>query len=542
MTLEQDTAEKAEPQLCRHLFQETIPGVILPDVQCKGDPWVVLLSTSGFQPTQLNAMDHFTPVWIQDSLPKGAVAKIYVQMQEHIKSLLEVLKTISKQPNGAAAMAVKKTVDDSLSQARGFLKAQDWLKQSDLAAANVPGDGDCAAWTLLFLMKQDPFMPTADADVQQACMEVRKTLASYWLQVSEDKVWQELFQQALIPEPGKSPAVKRELGPVKKEEKSYETPVKKRKPGPPVFIDLMTPPKRVLPTVGEQAGALPTQRFVPELEISAAGKQPDEVSGFSKRTDSKQVSAQRKREAFKKTLDGLFAEEPDNETSRKKKRKNKKDAKKDTNKNAKEDDGGECQEDDCDDDQVDEKQEEASKKKRRRTCKAKERTDDDRRRSAVKAYLGSLQITWAFCQRYHRRMGLPNSQKCQQFNALQNTLLQQQEPSCSTCLAMLKSQGFEMEVLQDCLANSLDRELFPDTPGISQLRKMNQDMSRFLNDPEDTTVPIATEEDPLPAQDVGEPEALQLVALPDPAAEGEDNPENEEERKVHIISTHSVLQ
>ena len=107
---------------------------------------------------------------------------------------------------------------------------------------------------------------------------------------------------------------------------------------------------------------------------------------------------------------------------------------------------------------------------------------------------------------------------------------------------MLKSQGFEMEVLQDCLANSLDRELFPDTPGISQLRKMNQDMSRFLNDPEDTTVPIATEEDPLPAQDVGEPEALQLVALPDPAAEGEDNPENEEERKVHIISTHSVLQ
>ena len=282
MTLEQDTAEKAEPQLCRHLFQETIPGVILPDVQCKGDPWVVLLSTSGFQPTQLNAMDHFTPVWIQDSLPKGAVAKIYVQMQEHIKSLLEVLKTISKQPNGAAAMAVKKTVDDSLSQARGFLKAQDWLKQSDLAAANVPGDGDCAAWTLLFLMKQVPFIPTADADVQQACMEVRKTLASYWLQVSEDKVWQELFRQALIPEPGKSPAVKRELGPVKKEEKSYETPVKKRKPGPAVFIDLMTPPKRVLPTVGEQAGALPTQRFVPELEISAAGKQPDEVSGFSK--------------------------------------------------------------------------------------------------------------------------------------------------------------------------------------------------------------------------------------------------------------------
>ena len=517
VTHELDTKQHPHAVSCWEMIANTWPDAKLPQREIEGAPWTFLLSSASFAAGNLSAVNHFTPLWIATMLSPDERAQIQQETQAEIDTLRSLLESQSRRALKPSRWSFVESMKESLEKSMRFQRIQTWLEPSGYMASDVPADGNCAVWALMALQTGNPFLSTGEEAFQNAMQSVRDQLSQFWLEVSTDPDWQSLFFNLVAPEDNEEHAPTdgqgehdvRETVPNAVKREDFQTPKKRKKSQLPVFVDLTTPPRKTdgedqrakVTTVGAQVGAMDLSRRSGPIEI------PPSMPGLAKAEPGKGRAQRKKLKAM--VEETLPVEEPRAEPP--------------------------VQEEEACEDDRDAQEKKTStkskkeKRKRRRTCKTKKKTHSERKLAAVKAYLASIEVTWSFSQKYHRRIGLGQAFECKQFRRLQESLASLQEPSCTTCLAMLKGRGFNMDVLRAHLEHSVD-ENYPESPAITQLKVLNPDLGAFLDGlpaQESSSIPLSS---PDGNQDPEALENLQLVPLSaeDPAAAHEPPEEAEE--------------
>ena len=450
-------------------------------------------------------LNHYIPVWREEDLEPDVVEKLRNSTHQEIASLKQMLQTGNARTHGAFWVSLAETMGQRLEALRTFAVLQSSLKLQNLVAAEVPADGNCGAWSIMNLVTGDPFLAAAaqnEADKQQ---KYRNQIAEQWTSVSKDPQWQAVYMSLMdlfdhVPEAEE------------KEKPEPRTPIPKKKLAKPLFVDLSTPPKEAsggkkpdVITDGAGRGAFPVKAPLPNPTFGGALPDEDaeqdeddeqdeaaepEVSTDDSEAEGKGQSAKGRgrgrgrgrgkarrrgrargrgraqghggKKASAKEKIGKVVTEMQGGPKRKSK---KKAVVKPPKKKSCEGEGKDGQEGD--------KEEEP--KRRKRKCKQKVKTDDDKRLAAVQSYLGSLGLTWSFCQSYHARRGFAESVsgKCKGFLAWQNKLgIDFVEPECLLCLSMIREKQFNMEVVRGLVEEALLP--FKESPAWKHLRQLNE--------------------------------------------------------------------
>eukprot|EP00435_Cladocopium_sp_Y103_P020385 s2243_g5.t1 len=311
---------------------------------------------------------------------------------------------------------------------------QEWL--GERIAADVPGDGNCAIWSVLALMHDDPFIePCPNANIQ-----MRREIAAHWISVSDDASWQQVYSRIVnlfdrnpsdesdeveimseqIMDPLQSQVPKKEP---KGEPKSERSSPQRRRPNKPVFIDLCSPPKKQgiqqEPEKSQAKDAEPAKR---QPEVVGASRPAFHRKALLE--EAKPVEHLDQRAQASRKLGQVLDDDPDAEDD------------------GGQDDGGQDEPENADESLK------PAKKRRKRTCKIKQPTLEDRKVAAAKAYLGSLGITWQVHKGFHSRFAVASSEyKCVEYKKMMNGLLEGKLPTCLTCVSMLKQHRFDMDTL-----------------------------------------------------------------------------------------------
>lgn len=162
-------------------------------------------------------------------------------------------------------------------------------------------------------------------------------------------------------------------------------------------------------------------------------------------------------------------------------------------------------------------------KRRKRKCKQKVKTDDDKRLAAVQSYLGSLGLTWSFCQSYHARRGFAESVsgKCKGFLAWQNKLgTDFVEPECLLCLSMIRETQFNMEVVRGLVEEALLP--FKESPAWKHLRRLNETVRPWI-EPQENVM-----------EDGAATECLDIVPYKPPEQDGDQADQEEDQAGKNV--------
>lgn len=455
------------------------------------------------------------------------VEKLRVGVHQEIASLKQMLESGTARTHGAFWASLADTMRLRLEALRTFAVLQSSLKLQNLVAAEVPADGNCGAWSIMDLVSGNPFCATAAQDQKGEQQKVRDQIAKEWTAVSQDALWQEIYM-SLIDLFDHTP----DTGPEEKPE--LQTPPPRKKNAKPLFVDLSTPPKdeprgkaRNVITDGAGRGAFPSKQPLPNPTFGGAppdgppddpaddppddedeededenheASEPELPADDSGKAKGKGKSSKGKsgkgrgrgrahggrgrgqadgrgrggKKASAKEQIGKIVTEMQGGPKRKAK---KKVMVKPPQKKRSEGEGKDGKE---------EGQE--VQRRRKRKCKQKTVTDGDKKFAAIKSYLGSLGVTWAFCQNYHARKGYSDSVsgKCKEFLAWQKKLVTEYvEPECLFCLAMIREKRFNMEVLQGLVEEAVMP--FKESPAWKHLKHLNETV-RPLVQPEENIV------------------------------------------------------
>eukprot|EP00435_Cladocopium_sp_Y103_P037622 s486_g10.t1 len=367
---------------------------------------------------------------------------------------------------------------------KNFQILQDWL--AEFMSVEVPKDGNCGAWSVQALVNSSPFQqPIAEESVK-----LRNEIASLWLRVSSDVLWQSIFydivntfdrqgNQDKEDDPDDLPVILSENIVPKIERKTKQEPPtgKRPKPRPTEYVDLCSPPRRQVEQVG---AARPV---------------------FSRRTHRDQVRAEpapvghTPRDEATKLIGEKLDQEPDQ----------------DPEEGEDEGEGGGEEETGAP----------ATRKRRNRTCKKKTIDMSHRLESCVRAYLGSLEITFQYHKTFHARYcAVPSEVNCRAYRNLIEKLQKGELPKCTTCVSMLKNRGYDMDTLKGRL-DDLSLDAGKPSPATAQLSELIAKVA----EPEQVD---ASPSDLIPLQDADHADDADFGdgrPAEEPAAQPESNPD-----------------
>ena len=387
-----------------------------------------------------------------ERLKEGYHDRLVQQATNEFTSLKSVLE-IENGP-GILHQSLRETAAQRMEALSNWKQLQDWLWHGGgLVGAEVPAEGNCSIWSLLSLFHDDPFLVVDN--LKDECQSLRLKIANCWPQVSEDKIWQELFVRLLNDIPIQSAKVKTEPAAPKRKGKKQKT----------VFVDLTTPPRdskkssKTAEVVGSQRPALkvkgtdaspfetpPIQRCAEEAAKKLEAKQSKKAGKEEAQKPSKKRSTSKEatekpskkrstsKEATEKKAGGAqnlkerLEAIPELESEPKKPKKKNKKLKKIQ--------------------QPDEEDAETKQERRKRSCKTKVWTPHNWKIEAAQTYLASKDVTWSDAQHFHAQAAPDGSSKCRTFKSLPEMLLKGEMPECQQCLAVLQERNVVIEDLR----------------------------------------------------------------------------------------------
>ena len=167
-------------------------NALLTRVAPTGETWDVCLTRNDYAPTQnLQDMQHWVPCWSKEQvLDFEQLFQSSVQKQHACRDELE--KTLMEQ-NWYEYCRLRARSDN-------FETLLGVLYSLDMAARDVPGDGDCGVWSLLCLEKQELIGHSQGFDEFTAknLLRIRGALSSLWANLSNDMIWQN-FLEYMVP-------------------------------------------------------------------------------------------------------------------------------------------------------------------------------------------------------------------------------------------------------------------------------------------------------------------------------------------------------
>eukprot|EP00435_Cladocopium_sp_Y103_P000434 s270_g1.t1 len=461
------------------LVTEIFPDVKVPEKLESGEEVMFLMCRADLHPSKNGSLNHFIPLWKAEKLTESALTKIHQAPEEELLSLKALQES---QGQGPAWVAIRETAQTRIDEIERWKQLQEWLwSGGGLIASEVPADGNCAVWSLRACLNSTTEANPEDEDQKLECLKLRQEIAKLWESVKDDVTWRTIFQ--LLINAFDAPP-ENEV----KQEPHLQTPPKKRKPGPAIFVDLSTPPKdqsqgKHVKAVGGQRPAMQMKRpgdGINPIPPPCPGPADPELPGDDDGDDSKK-KRKRPAKAKSKNLKEKLEEAVGGSMPKKSRPQDS---------GAQADKGAEG----------DGEENEAEKvKKKQRTCKKKQKTDDERVAETVQTYLSSIGITWLFHQHFHAqqclgRFGIP---KCNKFTDMQAKLQVGKLPECPTCQAMLQSAGFDMDTLKN-LMNDIDANC--PSPGMTKWKQLRQEIRRVqIQGGEDPGEESMDEKEELPA-------------------------------------------
>ena len=369
-----------------------------------------------------------------------------------------IKKNTSSEKTDVFTLSWISSLEERIAALKSFNAMNADLEKEGFFAMEVPMDGNCGIWSIYALSTSSFDISWKDKDVLDNLHSLRGVVAKNWADISLKPPWVKVFSciawalkdtnddAANAPEPdSKPPQVKTEI------EKAKTPPRRKR--GPPVFIDLSTPPQKkasTARTAGQQQSAFtskkPLPSLVPQLPESES-KSDEKKTATPDAVEEEQPRGKRRR--LRAQMEKLVEEKP-------------KGAKKKAN-------PAELGDEQEEKERPVRRGQKKAKKKRNRTCKSKVKTESERKLRAVKRFLGSRGITWSVVQSAHSSIGTARSgsgkfkrkdaaDKKSEFLTLQNCLVKLQEPGCPRCVMLLRSKGVEMSELQEFLEKAANPE------------------------------------------------------------------------------------
>lgn len=439
-------------------------------------------------------------MWPREALDRDAIDQILQNTDNELSSFKAMLDSNQFGMNSSSWESFVENTRERIEKLENFKNLQKWLAQKDLIAAEVRADGNCGVWSMLAKDSNNPFYPASqNAD---AARDLREAVAQLWFDRRDCPQMQYFFASlyeklTADSEPTDSKNVQPKDSSQVKEELKV-TP-KKRRAGPPIFVDLCTPPKKEShPEVlveGAQRGAMTKKQksnpIIKGIKADVSKEVPHESGG-----DRSLVA-------------GIVGKLP-----RPRRRQNERVAQEEVQEGR--DSNAEC--DDAN----------SKKKKRVRLCKKKEWTEDDKKLGAVRTYLGSIGVTYLTCQAFHAQNSVSGAQ-CKEYTNLFQNLLEEKMPECVVCQALLRQRSFSMEEMRNLVENATNPHcLSPRTQKLTELHRMLKDDRIDEEHPLPISMGSAPAQEPIeqPSQAIGEEQMV--VAEAEPAnADAEANPENE---------------
>lgn len=398
------------------------------------------------------------PVWTEDELAEMGLPKqkILDEIEQEETSLKSILASLKSKMGGAIAASITTETERRLKQIENFRKLQSWLSPLRLVACEVPGDGNCGAWTLLSFEKRDPRAVTEE--LKEEVHRLRLAIADEWEIAATNSFWQSTFGTfSLWLGVANRKRNTDSDSKVKSEEKFAKheprTPPRIPKPFLEGPIDLCTPPKEPDPVrvIGAARGAVKAQ---PSRRVKfGAWQRHAQKNGARKRL-------QECMEDVLDELDGTGGGKEQDPQPKKKARYRRGEVKspvrkrKKSSKPVKNEETGEM--------------EQPPRKKRKRLHRTRVRTCEEKQMLAVKSYLGSIGLTWLSSQSFHSRFG--PSGRCGDFTLLQQKLVNGELPTCPTCVQMLNLKKFSMEECQRLISEAEKPDAA--SPSFSRLKEI----------------------------------------------------------------------
>ena len=400
---------------------------------------------------------HYVPAWTTESLLANGAWPKYLESLENEKCSLKLLENGLQgcRSNSSTGKDILESSRKRLVEIERFKQLNDWLEGAQ--AFEVPGDGNCGVWSLICFELGHHLVDFTQQKVVQRAEEIRHEIADFWVEVQDNHTWQQIFLKTVSTfDAAPSNTNKRDV--LKAEIIKMETtPIKKRKALPELkhgeTIDLCTPEKQKAVTVGACRSTLSRAASVRTRSDWKVGlvERPEDPPSLSERPeDPPSLPVEQLKRNIEDAFDG-------NQSSGEKQKLG-----------------------DHDGSDVEQSEKRKKKRMRVRSCKSKPKTDYDYKLAAVKTYLGTLGVTWAYSQTYHSRCAVGARTKCSQFATLQEDLVNHEMPECLTCKAMLQHVGFKMEDLKIAIDDSVN----PNTasPFTKKLRQMHQDLGGEINE------------------------------------------------------------
>lgn len=410
--------------------------------------------------------------------------------------------------------SVISAASEDLEAIDNFQKIAKLLGVKEFCAIPVPGDGSCAIHALLALQSSEPFVESEmdSAWKKQAIQSVRDEVARLWREASSHPVWTAIYQAMSdtfdnfdVTEGFEEKSVKGEH--VKKEVQAVATPNKKRR----VFegvVDLCTPPRA---SVKNELIHTPKSKKKKASEVLSVITPPavEKVQG-SRGAMRKSADPSTMSSATAKMSAALL---PEPKAKTKMKKKAAKVAQKLIRKQqpAKKKKKQEVQPEEKGDDAIDAPPSPAHPRRVRRMQK-RQPTMDDRKLIVVGHYLASMGLTWPISQQFHSAHPVDQKALLRKKNSgwveMKKRLANRQPPECLTCLAQLKTHGFDEEKL-DALLSECENE----TCATSPWTKLKRSLESL-----DVEAPMAQSELPVQCTDMVLAELAPGAPAPQPVS------------------------
>ena len=385
-------------------------------------------------------VNHFVPLWKVEDLKEDRRERLTELVNNEMKTLESVMEMDTG--HGVLHESLRATTQDRMQILENWKAMGQWLWDGGgFIPAEVPADGDCAIWSLLYLQNNDPMMQPGDHE--QECQKLRLEIAALWPKVQHDAMWQFLFAKLLkqIQLPQDQPKE-----PAKVKQEPVQNKKKKRKK---IFVDLSSPPRPShaekaaekkgvkVKVVGSQRPAVkPKQSKNNPFEVPPGpkGKKPPQDDMPAEVSSEPQVKKQKTAKKTSTSLKDQLNQVPDlNDPSKKASKARKKKKKtQDALENA-------------------ESSEEEQQEGRNRSCWKKEPTEGDRLWEVVVTYLSSLDVTFIKHQQYHSVSQDLGQRKCKQWAKYPDLFMNGKLPDCVCCVQMLRTHNFVVEDVQALL-------------------------------------------------------------------------------------------
>lgn len=253
-------------------------------------------------------LNHFIPLWKAEKLSDSALLKIRQKSEAELASLKALRQS---EGMGAAWNAVRETAENRIDEIGRWKQMQDWLwNGGGLVASEVPADGNCGVWSLLSFINKTTEVDVDSVEQKLECLKIRQQISKGWTEVMNDETWKTLFE-LLINTFDQAAAEPAEEAEEVKKEPLLTTPPKKRKPDPPAFIDLSTPPKdlgsgkRVKGVGGQRAALRVKQSGEPINPMAPPCPRPDDPELPGEEGDAPMMKKQKQSQNLKEKLEDV---------------------------------------------------------------------------------------------------------------------------------------------------------------------------------------------------------------------------------------------